>query len=76
MPDYNATPFEQRGAAAVNRPRVPNALSLAVMHEVGAALARIDADASIGCAVITGSDRASRSSPQWPGWRSAAASSP
>ncbi len=42
----------------LNRPKQLNALNDALMDQLGAALLRFDADATIGCIVITGSERA------------------
>jgi len=42
----------------LNRPKQMNALNTALMVQLGEALLRFDADDSIGCIVITGSDRA------------------
>ena len=56
---------EVRGAGALrtgwitlNRPKQLNALNDALMTELGEALRGFDADASIGCIVITGSEKA------------------
>jgi enoyl-CoA hydratase len=46
------------GLITLNRPKALNALNDALMNELGDALARFDADAAIGCMVITGSERA------------------
>ncbi|MCZ8112402.1 MAG: enoyl-CoA hydratase [Betaproteobacteria bacterium] len=42
----------------LNRPKQLNALNDALMDQLGAALLQFDADATIGCIVITGSERA------------------
>jgi enoyl-CoA hydratase len=42
----------------LNRPKQYNALNDALMDELGAALLAFDADASIGCIVLTGNDKA------------------
>jgi enoyl-CoA hydratase len=42
----------------LNRPKQLNALNDALMSELGAALQAADADDSVGCIVITGSDKA------------------
>lgn len=42
----------------INRPAVFNALNDEVMDQLGAALDALEADESIGCVVITGSDKA------------------
>ena len=46
------------GLITLNRPKQLNALNDALMDELGAALKAYDADATIGCIVITGSERA------------------
>jgi len=46
------------GLAQLNRPKQMNALNDALMDELGAALLAFDADETIGCIVITGSERA------------------
>ncbi len=46
------------GWIALNRPKQLNALNDALMTELGAALRAFDADAGIGCIVITGSEKA------------------
>ena len=46
------------GLVTLNRPKQLNALNDALMDELGAALQAFDADAAIGCIVITGSERA------------------
>jgi enoyl-CoA hydratase len=46
------------GVVTLNRPKQLNALNDALMDELGAALKAWDADAGIGCIVITGSDKA------------------
>jgi enoyl-CoA hydratase len=46
------------GLIQLNRPKALNALNDALMNEVGDALAKFDADDSIGAMVITGSDKA------------------
>ena len=58
---YETILTEQRGRVALitlNRPQALNALSLQVMRELGDALTAFDADAGIGCIVITGSEKA------------------
>ena len=53
--------LETDGAVALirlHRPKQLNALNDALMDELGAALARFDADDDIGCIVLTGSERA------------------
>jgi enoyl-CoA hydratase len=46
------------GLIRLNRPQALNALNSALLREVAAALATFEADASIGCVVITGSEKA------------------
>ncbi len=46
------------GLATLNRPKQLNALSDALMDELGAVLLAWDADPAIGCIVITGSEKA------------------
>ena len=46
------------GLITLNRPKQLNALNDALMDELGAALKAFDADAAIGCIVITGSEKA------------------
>jgi enoyl-CoA hydratase len=46
------------GLVRLNRPQALNALSDALMAELGAALVKFDADPAIGAIVITGSERA------------------
>lgn len=46
------------GLIRLNRPQALNALNRALMGELGQAIAAFDADTSIGCVVITGSDKA------------------
>ncbi|MDE2626602.1 MAG: enoyl-CoA hydratase [Burkholderiales bacterium] len=62
---YDHILTEVRGAGArktglvtLNRPKQLNALNDALMDELGAALKAFDADAGIGCIVITGSEKA------------------
>ena len=46
------------GLITLNRPKQLNALNDALMDELGAALKAFDADADIGCIVLTGSEKA------------------
>jgi enoyl-CoA hydratase len=46
------------GLITLNRPKQLNALSDTLMDELGTALRAFDADAAIGCIVITGSEKA------------------
>ena len=65
MSSYQNITTEVRGALerktaliTLNRPKQLNALNDALMDELGAALKGFDADAGIGCIVITGSEKA------------------
>jgi enoyl-CoA hydratase len=58
---YDNILFQRDGAVAtitINREKVRNALNLALIGEVNRAAAAFDADAGIGCIVVTGSDKA------------------
>jgi enoyl-CoA hydratase len=46
------------GLIRLNRPQALNALNRALMHDLTKALDAFEADANIGCVVITGSDKA------------------
>jgi len=46
------------GLIRLNRPQALNALNRALMEELAAAIAAFDADAAVGCLLITGSDKA------------------
>jgi enoyl-CoA hydratase len=46
------------GLITLNRPQALNALSPGLMREFAAALDAFEADANIGCMVVTGSDKA------------------
>ncbi len=46
------------GLVTLNRPKQLNALNDALMDQLGAALLAFDADAAVGCIVITGSEKA------------------
>jgi enoyl-CoA hydratase len=46
------------GVITLNRPKQLNALNDQLMTELGAALKAFDADASIGCMILTGSEKA------------------
>jgi enoyl-CoA hydratase len=46
------------GVITLNRPKQLNALNDQLMDELGAALKAFDADASIGCIILTGSEKA------------------
>lgn len=59
--DYESIIVEQRdkvGLIRLNRPKALNALNDQLMDELGHALIGFDADDSIGCIVITGSEKA------------------
>ncbi len=49
---------ERVGLVRLNRPQVLNALNAQLVDELGTALDAFEADASIGCIVITGSEKA------------------
>jgi len=49
---------EKVGVIQLNRPKALNALSAQLMIELGTALKAFDADESIGCIVLTGSEKA------------------
>ncbi|MBM3517872.1 MAG: enoyl-CoA hydratase [Alphaproteobacteria bacterium] len=58
---YENIRFDARGAVALitlNRPAVLNALNTALMAELRDALDRVEANAEIGAAVLTGNDKA------------------
>ena len=46
------------GILRLNRPKALNALNAALMGDLSAALTRLEADADIGCLVLTGSEQA------------------
>ncbi len=52
------TEAERVGIVTLNRPKQLNALNNQLMDELGAALKGFDADAGIGCIIITGSEKA------------------
>jgi len=52
------TEADKVGVITLNRPKQLNALSPGLMVELGAALISFDADAAIGCIIITGSEKA------------------
>ena len=61
MTSYETLLVEQRGAVTLitlNRPQALNALNSQVLAELIAVLEAFDADASQGCAVLTGSEKA------------------
>ena len=49
---------QQVGLIRLNRPKQLNALNDQLMDELGAALLAFDADDSVGCIIVTGSDKA------------------
>lgn len=51
---------QANGVAVItlNRPKALNALNLQVMREIAQTLAELDADPEVGCALLTGSERA------------------
>src|SRR5690349_10915679 len=58
---YELITVEQKdrvGVITLNRPKQMNALSPALMGELGKALALFDADESVGAIVITGNEKA------------------
>ena len=58
---YENILVEKRGKVGVitlNRPKALNALCAALMDELGKALDAFEADESVGCILLTGSDRA------------------
>ena len=58
LTDVHGSGAMRTGLITLNRPKALNALSDALMDELGAALKAFDADPAIGCIVITGSDKA------------------
>src|SRR5665647_3385742 len=46
------------GVVTLNRPKQLNALNDALMDELGSALKAFDADDSVGCIILTGSEKA------------------
>ena len=52
------TEADKVGVITLNRPKQLNALNGQLMDELGAALKAFDADAKIGCTIITGSEKA------------------
>src|SRR3954453_9661773 len=58
---YETVILERKGAVGLitlNRPQALNALSAALIRDLGAALDELEADDAIGAVVITGSDKA------------------
>jgi enoyl-CoA hydratase len=58
---YETILVEQRGKVGLvtlNRPKQLNALNDQLMNELGVALSKFDTDDSVGCMVITGSEKA------------------
>ncbi|MDE2297168.1 MAG: enoyl-CoA hydratase/isomerase family protein, partial [Burkholderiales bacterium] len=58
LTDVRGAGVRKTGLITLNRPKQLNALNDALMDELGAALKAFDADAGIGCIVITGSEKA------------------
>ena len=61
MTSYTCITFEKRGTVALitlNRPQALNALNAQLVRELGQALDAVETDKEIGCAVITGSEKA------------------
>src|SRR6187549_2683757 len=61
MSDYQSILVEQRGAVTLitlNRPQALNALNSQILAELLAAMQAFDHDATQGCAVLTGSEKA------------------
>src|ERR1700741_891245 len=59
--DYANILLEQRGRVGIirlNRPQALNALNSALNAELGRAVAALDADAGVGCMLLTGSEKA------------------
>jgi enoyl-CoA hydratase len=56
--DTRGSGERRTGLITLNRPKQLNALNDTLMNELGAALQAFDADESIGCIVITGSEKA------------------
>ena len=52
------TEGDKVGVVTLNRPKQLNALNNQLMDELGAALRAFDADAAIGCMIVTGSEKA------------------
>jgi enoyl-CoA hydratase len=59
MPEYLLLETRERvGLVRINRPQRMNALNNDLAREIGEALLAYDADAAIGCSIITGNDKA------------------
>jgi enoyl-CoA hydratase len=58
LTDVRGEGARKTGLITLNRPKQLNALSDPLMDDLGAALRAFDADAGIGCMVITGSEKA------------------
>lgn len=67
--------MEKKGAqqnvalVTLNRPKALNALSSALMTEVGQAIDELNKDESVGCIVITGSEKAFAGKAQSDSWQ-------
>ncbi len=58
---YETVLVEKRGKVAIvtlNRPKALNALSAQLMAELGQAVREFEADAEVGCIIVTGSEKA------------------
>ena len=58
LTDVHGAGPRRTGVVTLNRPKQLNALNDALMDDLGAALKAFDADAGIGCIVLTGSEKA------------------
>ncbi|HXT04773.1 MAG TPA: enoyl-CoA hydratase-related protein, partial [Casimicrobiaceae bacterium] len=59
MPEHLLLETRERvGLVRINRPQRMNALNNDLAREIGEALLAYDADAAIGCSIITGNDKA------------------
>lgn len=58
LTDVRGSGERKTGVITLNRPKQLNALNDGLMNELGAAMKAFDSDESIGCIVITGSEKA------------------
>ncbi len=61
MTTFETIIIERKGAVGIvrlNRPKILNALSFGVFHEIIAALDELEADETVGCILITGNEKA------------------
>ena len=58
LTDMRGDGARKTGLITLNRPKQLNALNDQLMNELGTALKAFDADAGIGCIVLTGSEKA------------------